>query len=108
MIERTFIDSNIEIPSKLGKALFPCEGYETWDFYAVYEPITYFDEIDPPLFLWQGGMDDQIKPETYDAFIPLLRKNKDVHIFVSRGEHSPTEDEFNKAYVEIFWFLDNL
>lgn len=29
VIERTFIDSNIEIPNKLGRALFPCEGYET-------------------------------------------------------------------------------
>ena len=64
--------------------------------------------MDPPLFLWQGAMDEQILPNTYDAFISLLRKNKDVHIFVSKGEHSPAEDELSHAYVEIFSFLDNL
>lgn len=108
LIEKTFIDSDIEVFSTLGKALFPSEGYEVEDVYAVYEPITYFDKKDPPLFLWQGGMDNQILPETYDAIIPLLRKNKDVHSFVSNGKHSPTDEEFDHAYIEIFSFLDNL
>jgi hypothetical protein len=53
-------------------------------------------------------MDQPILSETYDAFIPLLRKNKDLHIFVSKGKHSPTEDEFNHVYAEIFSFLDDL
>lgn len=108
MIERTFIDSDIEVLSTLGKALYPSESYEVEDVYTVYEPITYFDSEGPPLFLWQGGMDDQILPETYDAFIPLLRKDKDLHIFVSDGKHSPTEDELASAYVDICSFLDNL
>jgi hypothetical protein len=70
--------------------------------------MTYFDKKDPSLFLWQAGMDDQILPETYDASIPLLRKNKDVYIFVSGAKHSPTEEELANAYVDIFSFLDNL
>lgn len=85
VIEKTFIDSDIEALSTLGKALFPSEGYEEEGVYAVYETITYFDKKDPPLFFWQGGMDDQILPETYDALISLLSKNKDVHMFVSNG-----------------------
>jgi len=108
IIEKTFIDSDIEVLSTLGKALYPSEGYEVKDVFAAYEPITYFDAKDPPLFLWQGGMDDQILPETYDAFVPLLRKGKEVHIFVSDGQHSPTQDELINAYVEIFSFLDDL
>jgi acetyl esterase/lipase len=86
--EGTFIDSDIEVLSTLGKALFPSDGYEVEEVYALYEPITYFDEMDPPLFLWQGGMDDQIVPKTYDAFIPLLRKNKDQHIFFQRRKQT--------------------
>jgi hypothetical protein len=49
-------------------------------------------------------MDEQILPKTYDAFIPLLRKNKDVYIFVSSAKHSPTEDKFGHAYVKKFTF----
>jgi hypothetical protein len=52
-------------------------------------------------------MDDKNVPKTYDTSIPLLRKNKDEHIFVSSAEHGPTEVEFANAYIEIF-FLDNL
>ncbi|MFT4887675.1 MAG: hypothetical protein ACJAS2_001727 [Pseudohongiellaceae bacterium] len=50
MIERTFIDSDIEVLRTLGNTLFPSEGYEVEDVYAVYEPITYFDEMGLPLF----------------------------------------------------------
>jgi hypothetical protein len=64
------MDSDIEALSELGEAIFPSEGYAVEDVFAVYEPMTYFDKKDPPLFLWQAGMDDQILPETYDAFIP--------------------------------------
>jgi acetyl esterase/lipase len=108
IVEKTFLDSEIEAYQMVGKALFSSEGYESKDVIAVYEPITYFDKADPPVFLWQGGEDDQIIPETYKPFIPLLRKNKDVHVFVPNGKHSPTEEEFRKAYVEIFTFLDEL
>jgi hypothetical protein len=38
----------------------------------------------------------------------MLRKNKDVHIFVSDAKHSPTAEEVADAYVDIFSFLDNL
>jgi|TARA_B110000879_G_scaffold35928_1_gene49617 hypothetical protein len=49
-------------------------------------------------------MDDQYVPKTFDTSIPLLRKNKEEHIFVSSAEHGPTEVRFNNAYVEIFFF----
>ncbi|TXD51487.1 hypothetical protein ES044_03440 [Polaribacter sp. IC066] len=98
----------IEVYSQLGKALFVSEGYVTKANSKIYEPATYIDQEDPPLFLWQGGMDEQIIPETYTSFIPMLRKNKDVHVFVSDGEHSPTETEFKNAYITIFHFLDAL
>jgi acetyl esterase/lipase len=106
IVEKTFIDNEIEAYSTLGKALFPSEGYETKADVAVYEPITYFEKVDPPIFLWQGGEDDQILPKTYESFIPLLRKNKDVHVLVSNGKHCPTKEELRVAYVGIFSFLD--
>jgi hypothetical protein len=54
---------------------------------------------------WYGRSNSS---ETYTSFIPILRKNKDVHLFVPNAKHSPTEEGFNNAYVEIFNFLDTL
>jgi acetyl esterase/lipase len=54
IVEKTFLDSEIEAYQMVGKALFSPEGYESKDVIAVYEPITYFDKADPLVFLWRG------------------------------------------------------
>ena len=109
IVEKIFSDSDIEIMSKIGKALFTSsEGYESRENIAVYEPITYFDKSDPPIFLWQGGKDNQVPPKTFKKFIPMLNKNKDFIIYVPNGRHSPNQEELKNAYSDIFTFLDNL
>lgn len=107
LVEKIFTDHEIEMFSTVGKAFFPSEDYEANENIAIYEPITYFDPNDPPFFLWHGGLDDQIPPVTFEKFIPLMRKDKDVRIFVPLGKHSPTKVELENAYIEIFKFLDN-
>ncbi len=108
IIEKIFVDFDNELFSKAGKALFPSEGYEKKEVVSVYEPITYFDENDPPVFLWHGGMDNQIPPETFKNFTSKLRKGKDVLSYIPNGKHSPTKEELEVAYVKIFQFLDSL
>jgi acetyl esterase/lipase len=108
VVERIFTDHENEQFKEVGKALFPSEDYESKEKIAPYEPITYFDPNDPPIFLWQGGLDDQIPPVTFERFVPMMRKGKDVRIFILNGKHSPTKEEFEKAYIEIFKFLDGL
>ena len=108
VVEKIFVDHENELFSEAGKALFPSEGYELKEKIAVYEPITYFDKNDPPIFLWHGGKDNQIPSQTFEIFVPMLTRNKDYVIFKSDGQHSPNEIEFKEAYTAIFNFLDNL
>lgn len=108
VVERIFTDHDNEQFKAVGKALFPSEGYESRENIARYEPITYFDQNDPPVFLWQGGLDDQIPPVTFERFVPLMRKDKDLRIFIPDGKHSPNQKEFEKAYIDLFKFLDDL
>lgn len=108
VVEKIFVDHDNDLISKAGNALFPSKGYESQELIAVYEPITYLDKNDPPIFLWHGGKDDQIPPQTFEIFVSKLTKNKDYVIFKSDGQHSPNEIEFKEAYTAIFKFLDNL
>jgi acetyl esterase/lipase len=108
VIEKIFIDYDYELFSKAGKALFPTEGYASKEVVAVYEPISYFDENDPAIFLWHGGKDVQIPPPTFTAFTAKLRENKDVLTYIPDGKHSPSATELEEAYSLIFQFLDNL
>jgi fermentation-respiration switch protein FrsA (DUF1100 family) len=108
IIEKIFIDFDYELFSKAGKALFPSDGYAKIEVVSVYEPITYFESQDPSVFLWHGGMDNQIPPETFTDFTSKLRENKDVLSYVPSGKHSPNEDELETAYIKIFQFLDGL
>ncbi len=108
VIEKIFIDYDYELFRKAGKALFPSEGYATKEVVAVYEPNTYFDENDPPIFLWHGGQDDQIPPSTFEEFTAKLRERKDVLTYVPDGKHSPNEEELEAAYAKIFVFLNDL
>lgn len=108
IVEKIFTEHEHELFSQAGKALFPAEGYESKENIALYEPITYFDKNDPPIFLWHGGKDDQIPPMTFERFVPMLRKDKDVRIFMPNGKHSPGKEEFENAYLEIVKFLDEL
>jgi acetyl esterase/lipase len=108
VVERIFTEHENEQFQAVGKALFPSEEYESNENLAVFEPITYFDANDPPVFLWHGGQDDQIPPSTFERFVPLLRKNKDFRIYIPESRHSPTKKELEMAYIEIFKFLDDL
>ncbi len=108
VVEKIFSDSDVEIMSEIGKALFTSEGYESKEVLAVYEPITWFDKNDPPIFIWHGGMDNQIPPRTFERFIPLMTNDKDVVMYIPEGQHSPNEKELNDAYIRIFRFLDEL
>ena len=106
VVEKIFVDHDNELFSKAGKALFPSEGYESKEKIAVYEPITYLDKDDPPIFIWHGGKDDQIPPVTFAEFIELLSAKKDFVDYKPDGLHSPNEKELENAYVKIFTFLD--
>jgi acetyl esterase/lipase len=108
VVERIFTEHENEQFRTVGRALFPAEDYESKENIAIYEPITYFDQNDPPIFLWHGGLDDQIPPVTFEKFVPLLGKNKDILIYIPHGGHSPTKEELEYAYIEIFKFLNNL
>lgn len=109
LVEKIFSDHEDELFSEVGKAFFPeSEGYETKEKIAVYEPITYFEKKDPPIFLWYGGKDNQIPPETFEVFVPMLNRKKDLVIFKPDGQHSPNETELKEAYTAIFDYLDNL
>lgn len=108
VIEKIFSDSEIDLWREIGNALFPAEGNESKENIAVYEPITYFDEDDPPVFLWHGGLDNQIPTETFDRFIPMMRKNKDFILYIPGAGHSPDSEQFKDAYAAIFKFLDDL
>ncbi|MDI1324024.1 MAG: alpha/beta hydrolase [Algoriphagus sp.] len=108
VVERIFTEHQNEQYQAVGKALFSPEEYESKENLAKLEPITYFDANDPPVFLWHGGQDDQIPPVTFEQFVPLLRKDKDFRIFIPEAKHSPTKEELEKAYIEVFRFLDEL
>lgn len=108
VVERIFTEHENELFRAVGRALFPAEDYESPANIAKYEPITYFDPKDPPIFLWHGGLDDQIPPVTFERFVAMLRKDIDVRIFIPDGKHSPNQEEFDKAYIEMFKFLDGL
>lgn len=108
VVERVFTEHENEQYQAVGRALFPAEGYESKENLAIYQPITYFDLQDPPIFLWHGGLDDQIPAKTFERFVPLMRMNKDLRISLPESMHSPTKDELEKAYIEIFEFLDRL
>jgi hypothetical protein len=54
------------------------------------------------------GQDDKISPVTFERFVPLLRNNKDFRIFIPEAKHSPSKEELEKAYIEVFRFLDLL
>jgi acetyl esterase/lipase len=106
LAERIFSEHENELYRSVGKALFPAEDYETKENLAIYEPITYFDQSDPPVFIWYGGLDDQVPPVQYKTFESMRRKGKDVILYIPNGKHSPNKEEFENAYVEIFRFLD--
>jgi len=38
----------------------------------------------------------------------MLRKNKDVLMYIPEAKHSPTKEQLENAYAEIFKFLDDL
>ncbi|WP_223649491.1 alpha/beta hydrolase [Hymenobacter psoromatis] len=109
VVEKVFMSNEVPIMKEIGFALFPATtDYAPKEYIRKYEPITYFDKNDPPFFIWHGGKDDQVPPETFEKFVGLLNedKKKNEVFFLPQGLHSPNSSELKDAYVEIFKFLD--
>ncbi|MBC3540097.1 alpha/beta hydrolase fold domain-containing protein [Rufibacter sediminis] len=110
-VEKAFMQHETQTMREIGKALFPFwEGYTLKEVVSKYEPITYFDQEDPPYFLWYGGKDDQIPPSTFETFVQLLNSNpsKNEVIFSPDSNHFPNATERVEIYNRIFAFLDRL
>ena len=111
VVEKVFMGNNVPIMKEIGNALFPSyESFAPIDTIKKYEPLTYFDKNDPPFFIWHGGKDDQVPPQTFEKFVELLHQNdkKNVVMFLPDGLHSPNKTELQNAYNLIFIFLDGL
>ena len=111
VVEKVFIGNSVPIMKEIGNALFqPYKDFAPIDTIKKYEPVTYFDKNDPPFFIWQGGKDDQVPPETFVKFVALLHQNdkKNTVMFLPNGLHSPSKTELQDAYSRIFIFLDGL
>lgn len=109
VVEKVFMSNEVPIMKEIGLALFPATTeYAPKEFIRKYEPITYFDKNDPPFFIWHGGQDDQVPPETFEKFVNLLNEDKQKNgvLFLPQGLHSPNASELKDAYAEIFKFLD--
>jgi acetyl esterase/lipase len=109
VVEKVFMDHSAPLMKEIGMALFvETEGYAPKEVTRRYEPLTYLDPKDPPFFIWQGGLDDQVPPVTFAQFVEVLQRDqrKNVVLFVPDGRHSPSESEFTEAYTRIFEFLD--
>lgn len=109
VVEKVFMDHSVPLMKEIGMALFTeTEGYAPKEMTRKYEPLTYLDAKDPPFFIWQGGLDDQVPPVTFAQFVEVLQrdKRKNAVLFVPNGRHSPSESEFTEAYKQIFEFLD--
>ena len=111
IVERILLDHEDEWNRTVGKALFPSfDGYTPKETISKYESITYFDDEDPPFFIWHGGRDDQIPPETFVRFVDLLNKDKQKNtvVFDPESGHSPSDEVLEETYHKVFDFLDNL
>ena len=73
----------------------------------MYKPITYLDEEDPAIFLWQGGKDNQVPPRTFQDFDSKFRERPFL-CYLPEGLQSPNEEEMAAAFTKIFKFLDEL
>lgn len=110
VVEQVFMNNQVPLMHQIGVALFPASlDYAPPEVIRPYEPITYFDEQDPPFFIWHGGLDDQVPPSTFAKFVALLQQNprKNVVLYVPQAHHSPTASELQAAYAQIFQFLDH-
>ena len=110
VVEKVFIDNDVPLMKEIGNAFFPSSGYAPKDTVVKYNPITYFDKNDPPFFVWYGGKDNQVPPETFVKFVGLLNENKNKNqvVFIPDAGHSPNAKQLQDAYNKIFIFLDKL
>ena len=85
VVEEVFMNNSVPVMKEIGLALFPeTTGYAPKEVTRRYEPLTYFDPLDPPFFIWQGGKDDQVPPVTFVDFVKRLNQapNKNSVMFV--------------------------
>lgn len=109
VVEAVFMNNEVPLLQQMGQAFFPAStGPAPAEVVKKVEPLTYFDQNDPPFFIWHGGKDDQVPPVTFEKFVDLLGKDqqKNVVLFLPQGLHSPNASELADAYQKIFDFLD--
>jgi acetyl esterase/lipase len=109
VVEKVFIENEVEIMRTIGNALFVTDGYAPDEIINEYEPITYLDKKDPAIFLWHGGKDDQVPPKTFESFVSQIKKNtKHVVIYDAEAGHNPNAQSLKTTYKEIFSFINKL
>ncbi len=55
------------------------------------------------MFLWHGGKDNQVPPETFEKFVPMLNKNKKIVIYKPNEQGSPNQEEL-KMLIQKYLF----
>jgi len=98
-----------ELAQQVGKAMFlSSDTLSKEALLHKIQAIEYFDKNDPRVFLWSGGLDNQIPASTFTKFIAMLDSNrlKNKVMYVADGQHSPNPEQMESAYRDIFKFLD--
>lgn len=99
------------VQEKVASLLFPDATKETLNqTMSLYTPFTYLDENDPAYFLSYGGKDPIIPYNIHDKFIVAAEKllHKKKFLFFPDAGHKLNNEEFEKAYQQIFVFLDGI
>jgi acetyl esterase/lipase len=110
-VEQIFLNFDHPLFQEIGAAFFPEDpNYSKDELIELLEPLNHFDGQDPPLFLWYGGKDVQIPPSTHERLVMRLDGESPTSriIYVPEGEHSPTAEQAQAAFDQIWDFLERL
>ena len=110
-VEQIFLNFDHPLFQELGAALLPEDpNYSKDELIELLEPLNHFDGQDPPLFLWYGGKDVQIPPSTHERLVMRLDEDSPMSriVYVPEGEHSPTAEQAQAAFDQIWDFLERL
>jgi hypothetical protein len=93
----------------VGRNLFPPSSpFNRTDTLRLFTPLADFSDDAPAFFLWHGGLDDQIPPETFSRFLESLARSRVMHrvLFEQKGRHSPNDEQLQEIFIEVFRFLE--
>jgi acetyl esterase/lipase len=110
-VEQIFLNFDYPLFQELGAALLPEDpNYSKDELIELLEPLNHFDGQDPPLFLWYGGKDVQVPPSTHERLVMRLDAESTASriVYVPDGEHSPTAEQAQAAFDQIWDFLERL